>query len=393
MRFRHSKIVVLSLFVMSLFMIISCKKSNEEPKQETKVDRPINLAATKGAFGQRIVVTWTPLPTAKNYQLFRYDESSDKYNLIAEGADTLYTDLTVFEPYKKVFYKVKVVNSTTEFSDFSDVNYGYTSGRTFSKYFSFGYEGTAPGLFEFVMHVEVDRENNIYTSDDGSNRVQKFDRNGNFKEIFFEGNGARAIAFLKNGNTVVTRTQSSSYVLILDAQKKVVKQWGTYGTGNAQFSNIEEITVDDEDNIYIVDGQNNAVKKFDQNGNFLLKFDAAVRVSDQIEKAYPYGICFYNGKLFVTSTRNHLIRVFDKEGKYLKAWDAGSNCYAIKAFKTHLYINCDTHVLKTDESGEIREKIGEGEFYNQITGLAVNSDEEVIVSDIYARAIRVFKRL
>lgn len=361
--------------------------------QITKLDRPINLKASQGDFGNRIIVTWTPMPNAKNYQLFKFNDNTGNYDMVKEGIDTTFTDLSAFEPYKKAFYKVKIVNSPNVFSSFSDVNYGYTSGQNFSKYLSFGFEGSAMGLFEFPMHIAVDAANNIYVSDEGNNRVQKFDRQGNFKEVFYNGSRARAIAFLKNGNAVATRTQSSSYIQILDPQKNILKEWGTYGTADTQFGNIEEITVDDEDNIYVVDGINNSIKKFDQNGNFLLKFEGATRVEGQIEEGYPFGICFYNNKLFVTSPRNSLIRVFDKQGNYLKSWDAGSTCHAIKAFKNHLYIACDTYVLKTDEGGEIKEKIGQGQFFNVIAGLAVNSDEEIIVSDVYARSIKVFKQL
>lgn len=361
--------------------------------QITTVDRPINVKASKGSFGNRIIISWTPMPTAKNYQLFRFNYTSGQYDMIKQGTDTTYTDLSAFEAYTKQFYKVKIVNSSSEFSDFSDVDYGYTSGLNFSPYFSFGTEGTGAGQFNFAGHISVDASNNIYVSDDGIGRVQKFDRKGNFQEVFFTGSGARATAFLKNGNAVVTRTQSSSYIKILDAQKNIIREWGTQGNGNTQFGNIEEITLDDEDNIYVVDGINNSVKKFDQNGNFLLKFQATVTVSGQIDAAYPFGICYSNNKIFVTSSRNGLIRVYDKQGNYIKSWDAGSNCYAIKAFKNHLYIACDTFIMKTDEGGEIREKIGQGKFLSIITGLAVNSDEEIIVSDEYARSMKVFKQL
>lgn len=360
--------------------------------QIATLDRPINLKASKGAYGNRVVVSWTPIPLATNYQLYKFSDQKGEYVLLSQGADTTFTDLSAFEAYKKVFYKVKVVNSPSVFSNFSDLDYGYTSGNSFSRYFSFGYEGTAEGLFSFALHVAVDASNNIYVSDEGNNRVQKFDRMGNFMEVFYNGYGARGMAFLKNGNAVVTRTQGT-YVQILDNQKNVVKEWGSYGTGNSQFANIEEITVDDQDNIYVVDGINNYIKKFDQNGNFLLKFEGAVRVDSQSDGPYPYGICFLNNKIFVTSPRNNLIRIFDDQGKYLKSWDAGSSAYAIKAFKNHLYISCAGYVMKTDENGEVREKIGLGQFTSVMAGLAVNSDEEIIVSDVYARSIKVFKQL
>lgn len=357
-----------------------------------EVDRPINLKASKGDYGNRIIINWTPMPLTTNYQLFKFDK--DAYYMVYEGPDTIFTDLSGFTAYEKVFYKVRISHTPIEFSGFSDVDYGYTSGRNYSRYFSFGYQGSAEGLFSFAMHVEVDKQENIYVSDEGNDRVQKFNPVGAFEAVFFRGSGARAIAFLENGNTIVTRTQSSSYVLILDPQKNVVRQWGSYGSGDNQFGNIEEIAVDDEQNIYIVDGINNYVKKFDQNGNFILKFQAAERIPTQVDGAYPFGICYFNNKIFVTSPRNGIIRVFNKTGQLLYTWDSGSPAYAIKAFGEHLYIACINFIMKTDEMGEVREKIGEEELNaSYITGLAVNREGDIIVSAVYDRKIHVFKQL
>lgn len=362
-------------------------------EQVIRLDRPINLSATKGSYGNRIVISWTPIPLAKNYQLFRFDSESEQYEMVNEGSDTTFTDLNSFDPFKKVFYKVRVVNSSKAYSEFSDVNFGYTSGLRYSLYFQFGYEGTEPGLFSFPMHVATDAYDNIYVSDEQNNRVQKFDPSGKFKEIFYYGSGARAIAFLKNGNAIATRTQSSSYIQILDPQKAIVKEWGTQGTGTSQFGNIEEITLDNEENLYVVDAINNRVQKFDRNGKFLLEFVAATRLEGQTERAYPFGICYMNNKLFVTSTRNGLVSVFDTNGNLLKAWDTESQPYAIKAHKGRLYIACDTHILKTDENGDVKEKIGAGQFPGVAVGLAVNSKDEIIVSEVYSRFVKVFKTL
>lgn len=359
------------------------------------LDRPIEVKVSKGDFGKKVVVSWIPVPMATNYQIFKFDEKVGEYTMVGQGPDTAFVDLSINEAYKKVFYKVKVVNSINVFSKFSDINYGYASGKNFTRYLTFGYEGTGVGLFQYPRHVAVDKANFIYISDEGNDRVQKFDRNGNFIEIFYNGKGARGMAFLKNGNAVVTRSQySPSYIQILDNQKRVLKEWGTYGNSDVQFGNIEEIVVDDQDNIYVVDGINNFIKKFDSNGNFLLKFVAATRVADQSGQVYPFGICILNDKVFVTSPYNNLIRVFDKQGNYIKSLDLGkTTAQGIKAFGNHLYINCNGYVMKTDEDGEIREKIGEGDFIGSNVGLAVNSEEEIIISDQSYRKIMVFKKL
>jgi hypothetical protein len=251
-----------------LLLLSSCDKSSDLEKETItdtikvydtirtdEVNRPVHLMVSKGSYGNRISISWTPMPNAKLYQLYKFDETTKNYALLAETTDTLYTDLSPQKAFTKVFYKVMVRNSASQYSRFSDVDYGYTSGQNYSKFHSFGYEGSAPGLIGFGMHLQVDGEENIYVSDVYHNRVQKFDKNGGFKEIFYQGgSGARGMAFLANGNSVMTRTQSGTYIQIRDQNKQVIKEWGSYGTGNSQFGNIEEIAIDDEQNIYVVDG-------------------------------------------------------------------------------------------------------------------------------------------
>lgn len=376
--------------------IIDTIKINDTIKVNVnELDRPINLKASKGLYGNRIIVTWTPIPKAKNYRLFKFDDTKQDYQLLKESADTSYTDLATVTPLTKVFYKVMVYNSNIEYSKFSDIDYGYTTGQAYSRNLFFGSPGSGQGQFVYPNYVEVDKDDNIYVADLENGKVQKFDKTGKFLELFFAGiRSARGLAFLKNGNAVVTQlTLSDNYVKIIDKQKNVVASWGSFGTGNGKFQNIEGITVDDDQNIYIVDGINNVVQKFDQTGKFLLKFTATIQAPNQAHGPYPFGICYYNNKIFVTSPYNSIIRIYDKNGKFLNSLDAGTTTEGIKARNNYLYIACAGFILKTDEKGEIREKIGVGQFSSLISGLTVNSEDEIIVTEVYEQKIISYKHL
>ncbi|MGM9474779.1 hypothetical protein ACS5PU_00055 [Pedobacter sp. GSP4] len=183
------------------------------------VDRPINLKASKGIYGSRITISWTPMPLAQKYQLYKFNDATQKYVLLKELADTTFDDVTIAKSLTKNFYKVRTYNSTSSFSRFSDADFGYTSAFNYYKALSFGSEGTGPTQFNFNMHVEVDKNGNIYVSDDGLNRVLKFSATGSFIEQFYSGSSARAMAFFSNGNYIATRTQSSSYVQIFNPNK------------------------------------------------------------------------------------------------------------------------------------------------------------------------------
>ncbi|MBY0427399.1 MAG: hypothetical protein K2Q22_17320, partial [Cytophagales bacterium] len=91
--------------------------------------------------------------------------------------------------------------------------------------------GTAPGFFNLPWGVVVDGLKNVYVSDYGNNRIQKFDSLGNF-----------------------------------------IKEWGTLGGGDGNFLGPKGLAIDAFANIYVVDSGNNRIQKFDSSGTFLDKW-------------------------------------------------------------------------------------------------------------------------
>ena len=79
--------------------------------------------------------------------------------------------------------------------------------------------------------VAADSKGNIYVTDIGNYRVQKFDGSGQF-----------------------------------------LAKWGSEGTGAGQFKEPAGIAVDKQDNVYVADVCNNVVQKFDDSGKFLLSW-------------------------------------------------------------------------------------------------------------------------
>lgn len=379
------------------FLFSSCEKEGMTKIDTLRiidtldVDRPINLKATKGSYGTRITISWTPMPLAQKYQLYKFNDVTQKYVLLKELADTTFDDTAIAKSLTKNFYKVRTYNNTKSFSRFSDADFGYTSAFNYYKSLSFGSEGSGAAQFNFNMHVEVDKTGNIYVSDEGLNRVLKFNSTGSFIEQFYSGSAARAVAFFSNGNYIATRTQSSSYVQIFNPNKQLIKEWGTYGTGDSNFGNIECLTIDDEQNIWIVDGVNHRIKKYDQNGNLLLKFGKQGKSEGDFDA--PFGICYFRNKIYVSDTRNNRIEVFDKNGKFLKVFAVKGYLFGLRAFGDNIYIanSGESVIIKTDENGDIQEKIGAGSFLN-LVDVTVAPNGDVIACDVYGRRIIVFKK-
>ncbi|PJJ84349.1 NHL repeat-containing protein [Mucilaginibacter auburnensis] len=388
------------IIVIILFTAYGCKKeasnnnTGNKPAEVpiTKIDRPISVSATKGVWGTKVVISWVAIPLAKKYQVFKYDDAAKQYILFKETQETTVDDL-VGNALVKYFYKVKVYNSTTEFSDFSDIDYGYTSGKTYNKYTSFGSEGYAIKQFQFATNVETDNFGNIYVSDENIPRIQKFDPEGNYIENFFNasGSGTRGMCFLPNGNIVVTHiNESSNNISILSPDRKVIKSFGPLGQGDGdgKFGNTRQICSDNESNIYVVDQLRNSVQKFNKDGNFLLKFGN----SGASSLDHPWGICYLKDKIYVSSSTTSFVNVYSISGSYIKSINVGAPGYCVKTDGESLFIGSSAYVIKTDVNGEVIEKIGIGDLTSVSPGIAISTKGDLIVTDMYANRIVVFKR-
>ena len=93
--------------------------------------------------------------------------------------------------------------------------------------------GIPGSTFNRPTDVALDRAGNIYIADGigNTNRVAKFDKNGNF-----------------------------------------VKQWGSTGSGNGQFAGVKSLAVDAQGNVYVADVGNKRIQVFDGDGTFKSQF-------------------------------------------------------------------------------------------------------------------------
>ena len=93
--------------------------------------------------------------------------------------------------------------------------------------------GTPGSTFNRPADVAWDRAGNIYVADGigNTNRVAKFDKEGRF-----------------------------------------IRQWGSTGSENGQFTGVKSLAVDAQGNVYVADAGNKRIQVFDADGNFKSQF-------------------------------------------------------------------------------------------------------------------------
>ena len=155
------------------------------------------------------------------------------------------------------------------------------------------------GLYawSFAHSVRIDRDDNIWAIDKGSDMIVKFNQAGQVVWVF----GRRKesaddeakpwepvnpplppidglfrqptdVAWDSNGNIYISDGYVNSRVAKYDRNGDWVKSWGEPGTGPGQFRLPHAIAIDRNNNVYVGDRTNRRVQVFDTDGRFQRMF-------------------------------------------------------------------------------------------------------------------------
>jgi len=202
-------------------------------------------------------------------------------------------------------------------------------------------EGDENYIFHKPMDVIADNDGNIYVMDSGNNRVQKFDKKGDF-----------------------------------------LLSIGSRGQGPGEIANCEDIELDSKGNILVFDIGNTRITKYDSKGNLLGSFNSTLRpyagVLDSEDCIYIYSQ--YKGKLIhkYNSQGEHLISfrdIIEYEIKRIEPHINGcGNIGVTEDDKILLVLTYPYTVYIYNNEGELLEKILTQTQYAQPPHITASTD-------------------
>ena len=211
------------------------------------------------------------------------------------------------------------------------------------------------GHFFQLESLSVDDDGNIYVTDSGNARIQKFTSDGQFLET-----------------------------------------WGVSGIDNGEFKKPTGIATY-ENNVYVVDSEQARIQVFDSTGKFLQSWGKFG--SEQGEFFYPQGISISNdGVVYVADTKNHRIQQFTTDGEFLSSF--GIFGPGDGRLRTPVDVALGENYVYVSDPGNSKiekytyEGISVGSFdYNfggsptQPYGLTVDPDGNIYFTDLYKHRI------
>jgi hypothetical protein len=225
--------------------------------------------------------------------------------------------------------------------------------------------------WSFAHSVKIDKEDNIWVADKGSDMVIKFNPDGRVLMVFGrkqeasdEGTGplkhpkpplppvdgmfrqVTDMAWDAAGNTYISDGYINSRVAKVDRDGNWLKSWGDPGDQSGQFNTPHSIAVDAQGRVYVADRGNRRIQVFDSDGKFVRQITIDVPVDPSARPAIgnkpaqtsgtmspgaPWTVCItpgpnqvlftsdaFPGRIYKLTLDGKLLGVLGQSGKQLK---------------------------------------------------------------------------
>ena len=213
----------------------------------------------------------------------------------------------------------------------------------------FGSVGEGDGQFTWATAIVLDREAQVYVSDEYTHRISVFDASGKF-----------------------------------------LSKWGTHGPAPGEIDGPSGMAFDGDDNLFIVDHQNNRVQKFTKDGGFLLGLGSEGSGDGQLN--LPWGVTVAaSGDVYVADWRNDRIQRFSPAGEFVAKYGGSGDGDGQFNRPSGVAVDGEGYIYVADWGNERVQVLDpEGGFVMKLRGQATTSKwaEEFLHANVDEAAAR-----
>jgi DNA-binding beta-propeller fold protein YncE len=224
------------------------------------------------------------------------------------------------------------------------------------------------GKLQLPLGIDLDKQGNLYVFDGKLKLIVVYGRDGKFQRYIGDPNQfARpaGIAVTPDGSRIyavdIGGTSSNEHkVLVFDGQSgKHLFDIGKRGTKDGEFNLPRDVVVAPDGSIYVVDGGNFRIEKFDADGKFIRTFGAVGRQPGQFSRPKEAAVD-PAGNVYVVDATFGNFQIFNPENQLLLAVGTRSN---------------------TDDPAK----------FGLPSSIAVDEDGRIYMVDQYFRKVEVFR--
>ncbi|MFI4990570.1 MAG: RHS repeat-associated core domain-containing protein [Solirubrobacterales bacterium] len=188
----------------------------------------------------------------------------------------------------------------------------------------FGSSGSGNGQFSSPKYTALDGEGNVWATDCGNNRIEKFSAKGAFIAAYGKA-GSGEVQF--SCPTGIDINQSTGNVYVSDSENHRIEQLTSAGAYVRSFGTSGSCTLTkpgglkietSSGNVWVPDLSANKICEFSSSGAYVAAYGS--EGSGEVQFKKPVAIAFSGANLYVTDELNHRVEELSNTGAYIRAW-------------------------------------------------------------------------
>jgi RHS repeat-associated protein len=249
-----------------------------------------------------------------------------------------------------------------------------------------GSSGSGNGQFSTPINTAIDGEGNLWVTDCGNNRIEKFSAKGSFIAAYGKegsGNGQYhcpgGIDINQSTGNVYVADTYGARIEELSSSGAFIRSFGTEGSGKV--TKPGSIKLDSAGNVWAPDMSADKVFEFSSSGAYIAAYGK--EGSGEVQFKQPTAVAFSGENVYIADSGNHRVQELSNKGAFIRQWgkegggggelydpegiaaDAAGNLYVVDAGASHVeeftasggYIA--TFATKGSGDGQVKAPIGD----------------------------------